>query len=271
MRKFLLQSILFLTLFALLSLVKPLYLLYTGDYKNKVVGKEIYISLLKSKQKSTKKKALLGDSVANQLYPNKTENDSMVSLACNQAISMVGHYLLLKNYFVAGNRPDTIYFMYQPFSFRNNLDQPYTFHYFIKPFYTDEYMAEMDDLVKKSVAEIPYASFAHWPWIQAGDGAPDYPPINDDTTNFISPISADYLAKMIALAERNHAKLLLVPTPLSEGRRAKVNRLEVSDISKYHFETFFDHYFEGLFYLPDSLFLDGIHLKNPKDAFRKNG
>ena len=120
MKKFILNIFWFSILIGLLSYVKPLYLMYGDKYKKMLHGAEIYHSIFKSKQKSKAKKLLLGDSVGNQLFSNVNYNDTINSLACNAAIEMVGHYILLNNYINAGNKFDTVFMVLTPFTFRKN-------------------------------------------------------------------------------------------------------------------------------------------------------
>src|SRR3954453_12185057 len=91
-----------LSIFALISLpvlsFKNLLFYYTDLYKSSVYGPEVYRSIAKSKMKKKVKKLLIGDSVGNQLYDNESYNGSIFSLTCNQAISMVGQYILLSNF-----------------------------------------------------------------------------------------------------------------------------------------------------------------------------
>ena len=139
MKKFILSCTIFLLISGIILSIKPNYLVLTGKYKVTVAGKEIYQSIFKSKQKKKSKKILLGDSVGNQLFTNTTNNDTLNSLACNQAISMAGQFILLNNYLNSGNKVDTVLLIFTPFSFQNNLDQVFTYHYFLKPFYIYEY------------------------------------------------------------------------------------------------------------------------------------
>ena len=120
--------------------VKTLWLLTDDKYKSTIYGNEVYKAIEKSKKKNKRNKLILGDSTANQFYNCKDgDPQDAYSLTCTQAIGMVGQYLLLTNYLNTGNRPDTVYLVYTPFSFWDNLDQVYTYHYFLKPFYYDEY------------------------------------------------------------------------------------------------------------------------------------
>ena len=77
---------------------KTVWLLQDDKYKTTIYGNEIYKALEKSTKKTRYKKLILGDSTANQFYNCKEEDpDSAYSLTCNQAIGMVGQFILLNN------------------------------------------------------------------------------------------------------------------------------------------------------------------------------
>ena len=102
---------------------------------------------------------------------------------------MVGQFILLNNYINAGNEPDTVYLLVSPFSFRNNLDQVYTYHYFLKPFYTDEYKPMFSETVTEQIHKIPYYNFCRIPFILTSDWAPDFSLKDKIDYTFLSPIS----------------------------------------------------------------------------------
>ena len=117
---------------------KTIWLLMDDRYKESIYGNEVYKAIEKSKKRNKARKLFLGDSTANQFYNCKKEDSpNTYSLTCTQAIGMVGQYILLHNYLNAGNRPDSVFLIYTPFSFWDNLDQIYTYHYFLKPFFYD--------------------------------------------------------------------------------------------------------------------------------------
>ena len=151
--------------FPLVAIVysKPIYLLVTEKYKSQVAGSYIYKAIEKSKTKEPYRKLVIGDSVGRQLFPNSDEYANFNSLCTNQAVSMCGQYLLLNNYINAGNKIDTLYLLFNPTSFSNNLNQVYTFHYFLKPFNRDEYQSEFTSLVKEQIANIPYTFLVREP------------------------------------------------------------------------------------------------------------
>src|SRR3954453_6937291 len=97
-RKFVTKFLIFALIAFPVLTFKNLLFYYTDSYKSSVFGAEIYTSIQKSKMKKKVKKLLIGDSVGNQLYDNGVYNGSIFSLTCNQAISMVGQYILLSNF-----------------------------------------------------------------------------------------------------------------------------------------------------------------------------
>lgn len=257
----------------LLFYIKPIYLLIHSRYQNEVAGKEIYHSIQKSKQKQKHKKIILGDSTGYQLFPNKEENDTINSLACNQAIEMVGQYILLRNYIESGNKIDIVYMLFNPFRFRDNLNQVYTFHYFLKPFYKKENVTFFSEKVHNQISKIPFYYLCREPYILTSNWAPNF--VNRDTANytFISPISVEYLNKMKSLAHENNFKLIILPTPTDANFKVKIDKLNQNEIAQNDLVEEFKSYFSSIIYLNDSLFVDGIHLKDSKkyrDLYKKN-
>ena len=263
MKQFLTYTILFLLFAFAVYHAKPLYLLINDKYKTTVAGSEIYYAIEKSKKKSKTKKALFGDSVARQLFNSNIESDTINSLATNQAIALVGQYILLNNYLQAGNQVDTVYFLLRPFTFQNNLDQVYTYHYFLKPFYTDEYLKYFTPTVMDQIQKIPHVRFRQLPSILTSDWAPEF--ITTDTMNytFLSPVSIDYLKKIKELASQYRFKLIILPTPINSALKSKIDQFDRNEIISNGFQKEFTNYFENITYLDNRYFSDSSHLVNP--------
>lgn len=264
MKKFILNGLLFLVFVPLVLYIKPLSLLYKERYKNIVAGREIYHSIQKSKKSKKSKIILLGDSVANQLFFNKNNNDTINSLVCNQAIGMVGQYVLLNNYVNKGNKFNTVYIIFTAFSFQNNLDQVYTYHYFLKPFYIEEYKSLFTETVKKQIGKIPYNYICREPYILTSNWAPDFVSKDKINNSFLSPISIEYLIKIKELSIKNNFKLVILPTPTSLKNKSIIEKMNKSEIIKNNLSSEFKNYFDNIIYLDDSCFVDGTHLKKPK-------
>jgi len=271
MKQFLRQVIIFSLISFVIIEIKPLYLAFSEKYKEIVAGDEIYISIDKSLKKDKHKKLIIGDSVGNQLFRNTKSYDCFNSLACNQAISMAGQYILLNNYFSVGNEVDTVILICTPFTFTNNLDQVYTYHYFIKPFYKD-YHQLFSDKVYEQIHKVPYSEFYWVPNILTSNWAPNYKPDDQVDYTFLSPISIEYLQKMKALSEEHHFKLIILPTPTRESRRPEVEKINKQEIIANGLSNEFKDFFKDIIFLNDSNFEDHVHLKVPQvyTEFYKN-
>lgn len=244
--------------------VKTIYLLKDDYYKETIYGNEIYRAIEKSKKKTKYRKLLLGDSTANQFYNCKEKDpDSAYSLCCNQAVGLIGQFILLNNYLNAGNRPDSVYLIYTPFSFWDNLDQVYTYHYFLKPFYYDEYKPLMSNTVLNQIQKIPKYWMCHIPYIQTTGWAPN---IEQETRNysFLSPISKEYLSKIDSLSKRFHFEFKIIPTFVAEHWRDSISHFNHKEFDDCNNKQMLSQYLHNIQYLPDSCFIDEVHLRRPQ-------
>lgn len=262
MRKFILSCIVFLLIACSLLILISTYLVLTDRYKRTVAGAEIYRSIFKSKQRNQTKKILFGDSVGYQLFPNTTNNDTINSLACNQAITMVGHYILLNNYLNAGNKVDTVIIIYSPFSFLNNLNQVYTYHYFLKPFYTDEYKPLFTKKVNEQLKKIPYLNYCRFSLVLTSNWAPNFTSTDTMKYTFLSPISIEYIIKINELSVKHNFKFIILPTPTSLSGKSAIEKFDKNEILNNGLANVFEKYFENIIFLNDSCFIDGTHLKS---------
>lgn len=263
MKTFIRKSGLFLLLIIVFIESASFILEFTNLYLINYPGKEIYHAIKKSKQKNNSKTLLLGDSVGQQLFPNETNNDEINSLACNQAIGIVGQFLLLNNYLNSGNKVDRVIMLFTPFAFQNNLNQVYTYHYFLKPFYTLEYSNEFSSTVRAQIKKIPYNQFVQVPHIRVTSWAPEFNSNNYNDFTFLSPISVEYLSKIKALSIKCNFELNIVSTPTSIDKKTLINDMNLDEIKKSNLNKEFKDYFSNIIYLKKSEFVDGIHLIDP--------
>lgn len=268
MKKFIIRNINFILLFLIFTYALAYIVKTTNLYKEFVNGKEIYYSIQKSEQKNNSKKLLLGDSVGNQLFPNSKNDEPINSLACNQSISLVGHYILLKNYLNSGNHVDTVFLLYAPSSFSNNLDEKYTYHYFLKPFYKKEYKTVFTEEVNRQIKKIPYYRFCRLPYILTTNWAPDYGLENNTeeiSNTFLSPISVEYLKRIRNLSKKFDFEFIILAPPINEKKKTKLLSINRKKISDNDLEGLFTNYFQGMRFLNDSNFYpDGVHLLQPE-------
>ena len=173
------------------------------------VGNETYISLAKAANVPPKVKTLiLGDSTGNQIYPNTEYNSEVYSLCCNQAISMVGQYILLHEFLQNHSSAHAldVLLIARPSSFRNNLDQRFVYNYFIKPFYREEYQHLLTAQARAQIRKIPFRDLVRIPFIRKSNWSPNLDYKHRPHYFHISELSADYIKKMHLLCQEKNVK-----------------------------------------------------------------
>ena len=266
MKPFITKTLLFLFLIFLSIEVFSFFLVSLNLHTYYIPGRSIYHSIDKSKERRSVNKLLLGDSVGRQLFSNDTNDEFINSLACNQAIGMVGQFILLNNYLQVNKEIDTVYMVLTPFSFRNNLDQDYTYHYFLKPFHKMDYSALFTEVVNDQINKIPYSNFIRTPHILATSWAPIFEPKDVIEYTFLSPISVEYLHKIKQLSVSENFKLIILPTPVNINRKELIDEMNIEEIAFNNLSSEFVNYFENIIYLDSTYFFeDGTHLKNPSE------
>lgn len=246
---------------------------YTLGYEKEVNGREVYVSLKKSNIRKKVRVLIIGDSVGKQLYDNDTYNDDIFSLTTNQAISMAGQYILVKN-FIERNidqLPKTIILIITPGSFGNNLDQVFTFQYFLKPFYKKNYIINYNQATLSQIHKVPFYYFSQLPCILNTNWSPEYPKNNGQHAyKLLSPISNDYLFKIKELCARYSIVLDIKCPPIKKANTTEIQNYKraLFEFRKVGLEAQMKIYFNSIVFKPDSLYQDPIHFKKqfiPKD------
>ena len=239
---------------------------YESDIKN-IYGYEVHHSIQKSLQKKDNIKILiLGDSVGKQVYDNQTYNGRIYSLACNQAISLAGQFILLNNFLSLNddNHDLEVILVSRPSSFNNNLDQKFTFQYFLKPFFTETNKLLMSKFSISQVQKIPFFQWSQHKLIKESNWSPNFPhpPIRFD----ISQVSVEYIKKMDSLCKEKGVKSFkLYCSPLSSS----VNREDINYFKERIYDlglsNEFAGYFENILFIDkDDFMQDQIHLLTDK-------
>ena len=241
------------------------FLLHGKLFKyNYYPGREIYTAIDKSKKINSSKRLVMGDSVANQIFDNEKEYDQLNSLATNQAISIAGQYFLLNDYLKAGNEIDTLLMIFVPWSFRNNLDQVYTYHYFLKPFYNSNYSHLFSKKVLGQIEKLEYKALSQLPPIKIIPWAPEFSNTSPSDFTFLSPISVEYLNKVSQLSKQYKFRIKIIPPPISFANKTFVESFDKSEILQTELSPELLEYFEKIKYIDEENFIDGTHLINPE-------
>ena len=269
MKLFIIKSFKFLIFitFFIVFLCSCLY--YTGLYKYYVASKSIYHVIEKSKKKNASKRVLFGDSVAEQLFdPRDNKQFNINSLAASYAISPLGVYILLNNYIENNKNITDFIYVLGPFSFQNNLDLPWTYNYFLKPFYKEEYLKYFDDKSKDFIENIKYSKYSQVIPSLITNWSPEYNKQKTENNYFLSDISIIYLRKIKDLLKQNNIQFHIISPPISDHKNNMVKDL-INNIPSDLTHLFRD-YFSNIESLNDSLFLDNVHFRQPhilKDNF----
>ena len=230
-------------------------------------GEEIFFALEKSSRASNAATAVLGDSVANQLFSliNENKND-MIVLTSNRAISMAGQYIILDNIIRSDKKLKKIYLVCTPGSLFYDLNEVYTFNYFIKPIYTTYGHALFTDRTNKIIESKPYSFIYSLPMAQILPifNLVDYSSgVSSNTVgnNVISMTSIEYLKLMKKKCSDSAITFKILPTPISN--KYSVDFINAKEqVSENNLESVFGKYFDNITVYDNHFFYnDFIHIK----------
>lgn len=265
-------------LFSLLWLVLFPYLVTHTEAihhleKHYLLGREVYTALDCSKETVGKGTVLvLGDSVAQQLYGIGRYRDGIYSLACNQAVSLAGHYVLLRN-LLANNRSALakVYLVMHPISFRNDLDQVYVYNYFIKPFYLEENYPIFSEHTVNKVEKVPLYYTSLLPVARMTNYTPDLagydlPVISSaaEKKYRMSFVSVEYLKRISSDLSQAGIDFEVVAPVLN----ADFQSYDSAELKKTIAANDLTRPFRGYFpfrYLDKNRFVDPLHYARPGD------
>ena len=218
----------------------------------KVQGHEIRTAERKSRQHTAKKvrKLILGDSTGCGLYPAWHSYNNIVSLACNQAISMAGQYFLLKNYLEANsdNLPQEIVLLCNAGIFSNDLDE-FAYHYFLKPFPVWRYKKLYTAHLYERVESIPLYWTAYLPFVHASRFTPEESVPEIESEMQVSEIAYEYLLLIDSLTQSYNIPLKCVATPIREDRKHFTEKIcqNIENASPEQLKYLFKQYNKRIF------------------------
>lgn len=233
-----------------------------GSLQRWAIGSEVYAAQASARTVVPDARAIvIGDSVAHQLYDTSRPTAGLHSLACNQAISFAGHYLLLKTFADRNEmRGHTVFLVVTPGAFAADLHDKYTFHYFLKPFYEWGEQPDLSPLVRSRIADVPYHLAALLPIVKISSWSPVWQGPPPDRG--VSAVSLEYLARMGELAEERGFTLRVVAPFIPEAARRTGERV-VREVRAAGLGKILEGYAPELRVLPDALFVDSYHLRDP--------
>ena len=267
MKHFLQKTLIYIAIVLLIVIPVEFFKINLQNYSTVVLGSEVYCAISKSHKKEKVKKLILGDSVGHQLYPCEKEYDGIVSLACNQAITMAGHFFLLKTYIETNveDLPEEVILLITPFSLSNDVDQ-YAYHYFLKPFPIYKWSELYTEHLKQRIHSIPFYWSANFPFIQTSSYTPKLAVPSSQVIKSVSTLSFEYLLKMDSIASANNVGFRIVSTPVRDDRQNDIASFweNLSGEYKSRLSELLQPYRESIMYLPSEWYLDNVHVVEEK-------
>jgi len=235
----------------------------------------LYIALHRAQQKFPEAKVVvLGDSVCCQLYKPNSYRKEIVSLASNYGVSLLGQRILMDIWLEHNSDagPQDIALVVNPESFRNSLNETFTYGYVIKPFWCPEWRNRFDDVESRRIKAFRFYWLSQFPYVRISDWCPSEIPSFAQEPHFkechLSQISIYELKKMEESARRHGVRLHILAGVVRESTRTRDFGVFKRQIKEGNLEALFSEYFPSAKYLPDQLFLDDvrarIHLKDPE-------
>lgn len=252
----------FVTSFVLINLIAvPYGHLFHSRFETP--GSEVYDAIKLSRIPSSNASLVLGDSVCHQLLLHAALKGTL-NLATNQAISVCGQYLLARSTLDHDSSITQITLAYLPVCFDNDLQQKFTFNYFVKPFYTHaEFRREMSPRVNQLLDRHPTHRLMAFPMFQFSNmlWATDYSQTAEPPSyTYLAPISIEYLHKLSELCDQRGIRLRIVSSPISSNSKYSQS-LFLKEIADAHLEKMFAGYIETIRYVDPGELIDGVHFK----------
>jgi len=244
-------------------------LIKTSQQGHSVENSRIYLCLEKARHTWPESEVfVLGDSVANQMYPPETNNGRIQSLALVMPCTLAGQYFLLRRLAETNDlRGKSIVLVLSPEGFAGEFSHSSTYHYVLKPFHNDEFKPWQDAFYQKRVLGNIVSALSQLPMIKCSNwNPPSWIPYLD-TDNIVhceglSPFAVHYLKCIEALTEAHGATLRVLPTiqPESEVDREYLSLRE--GVRRVGLHSLFQEYFTSFHYFPNNAFRDSAHVKN---------
>lgn len=235
---------------------------------------DVYQAIEASRKKTQYKIVLLGDSVSRQLFNIENQKESKYwHLNSNQAIGVLGNYLLLENYLEKNLKVEQVYYIMRPHSFGNNLNQIWTYGYFVLPFLNEEknlkYLKELAERKEWRENKI----FLNPSIIKVLEKNPNFilkvlkVDLSDGNFKeslkkvYLSEISIKYLQKIQEMCIKRNIEFKVLASPMSDEYLNMDLSFLNQQIKENKLENIFSNYFNSLKFYPKESFSDGVHFK----------
>ena len=214
---------------------------------------------------------LLGDSVCNQLWPQRENSPNFAHLGSNQAITPAGTYLLLRKYLEHNPQTQDVFYVIIPGTLGNDLNLDFTYQYFVIPFVDHESIKLLDEETVQKLYSKFGKLFVTNKYVKTllkntnlfMKRYRDYLRSKPEKlyTNRLSPTAVIYLAKIRDLCTERKVKLHILPMALADVEKNHDLKDFMQDVKDYGFEDIMGRFADGIKYYPADWMFDGIHFK----------
>lgn len=280
----LLLSIGIISILATLSTIPALssvmnMLTNSGNYQD--MGSEETLTLFnKSQSPNTTHKLILGDSVANQIYEYR-DNEEYSVLTGNYAMTFVWQYLFAKNYLETNPQTTDIYLCTTADGFEQSFDTTLSYSYVVIPLAKSNNLEVLDEKHHKLLTNIfgsvfineKVASFIGNSGLNSKlylnaiknfyETFPTKKEKVEKTDNPDFLLAETYIMKIYELCKEKNVNFHLLPNPKKDTSeiREYVKQLETKYLQSPLY-SINPNYFDQIVFYPEDLFKDELHFKD---------
>ena len=261
MKKFIIHVVLFI----LISIVSifTIFNFPISTYLTPVSG--VYKILNLSKNKITSETILVGDSICHQFF-KELKSEEIYCLCNNQAIEVVGNFLILKELLKNKSNFKRYVLVINPLTLTSSLNQKYTYNYFYKPFKNTLNNFKTLDEVTQIYIEKTFSKTYEPKYYFSSESFFEIDTVfNEKQILEISDMNYLYLSKIKKICKENNIEFKLVSPPLPKEKFKSI----VDRFSKDNLLEFSD-YFNSILYYSDNFSYDGTHHNNPEQLKLEN-
>ena len=270
MKKFLKKFALIISTSTTLILAVYMAMYLSSSHVTGLAGEVFYV-IEKAGHNSGHPAVILGDSVCNQVFPQREDSENITHLGCNQAITPAGTFLLLKKYLEHNPQTQEVFYIVLPGTISNNMNLNYTYQYFVIPFMNGENVNFIEEETRQELYEKFGKFFVENGYIKNFllnnnffmDKYISYIRKKQEKryAHRISRAGEIYLAKIRELCREHNAELHILPLPMADVPKNYGWDDFRNDISAYGFDDIFGDFIERIHYYPEDWFGDGVHFK----------
>ena len=225
-----------------------------------------YIVQARTEDKYTK--LIIGDSVCHQIFhPFQKVNSTYDILGSNQAITIVGQYILAEEYLKSHTEASDVYLILTSATGTGFQNAGYCYQYFVIPFTQADAMNMVDYETKNDLLHLYGPICMNKEVINLVDHSSLNRKIilntlpNNNYDN--SKLSVRYLQKLIRICDEHKVKLHLLHAPMAESaidsvKKEQKDMLALADGNE-ELKGYLSNFYNQVLYYPDDEFGDGIH------------